>query len=252
MSFKGAGDDFIKAFHLMTNIEASRQMDVLVEANKRLTEAQKTVTQKTQDLIDKSIELSENYSDSIFSLEAFAPALSAAKEALVSLIMQLEGVKASTSALFSGTAQTIRESLMSTEELYAARQRQFDELALAASNTVDPVELAQLSQAANEILLSAFNMLDETQRPEMAGGFLTALDMLEAVVAQQADMGIEAARVQTVELDAKVTEDMTAAASTQMEAAQLMWETAQYQQQIMQQWSSYGMGGGYMSNEIGL
>jgi len=162
------------------------------------------------------------YDGSLQKLEELALATSVITEIQSGLIAIYQQVGEEISNLFQGSAQTIREALLSEEELFNLRKSQIDELVEQASMTTDPEELARLADEINRLGLDAFNMLDESQRAALGPEFIEFFEGLDALFGDQIAEGIGQVVQDQADLDLEVATKLGEAADAMLEAAHVI------------------------------
>ena len=130
---------------------------------------------------DAAIDLARAYDGSLDSLVAFEAALISQKDLALQLSLQVQEAARSVESLFGDTRRTIRESLLSEEELYNSRRAQVTALVAELQTAVDPARINEISQQINSITGSAFSSLDGGQQSGLGAGFLQFLDDAEAL-----------------------------------------------------------------------
>ena len=123
------------------------------------------------------------------------------------------------SGLFRDSAQTIREALLSEEELFNLRRTQIDALVEQAGQTTDPVELQALAEEINRLGLDAFRLLDGSQQQALGSEFIEFFEGLDALFGDQIQLGIRTVEEDNNALNQEVADTMTAAAQAQLDAA---------------------------------
>ena len=221
-SFSDNLDEFVKALELTLAIENLFDIDLVEGASEQI----KASTVGIIDSYDASIaafrDVIATYDGSIESLEALTAATAVFTQVQLDLLAVYEILGRETSALFQGSAQTIREALMSEEELYQTRRDQIDDLVEQASQTTDPEELATLAAEINRLGLDAFNMLDEDQRELLGPEFIEFFEGLDDMFGDQIDMGVGQVLQDQADLDLEVAAKMDEAAQAIIDAARAL------------------------------
>jgi len=88
---------------------------------------------------------------------------------------QIRQAQSSVRDLFTDARQSIRESLMSPEELYNSRRSQISARVGHLSIASDPALISRLSQEITSLTNTAFNSLDANQKAQSGDEFLQFL-----------------------------------------------------------------------------
>ena len=230
-SFSGNVDEFVRAFEAAASIDLAFLIDPVQVVADAIEETNITLADSYDTLLEAYFELIDGYDGSLESLEALAQATAIVTSAQITLVAALTAVGIEASQLFQGSAQTIRESLLSEEELYNLRRSQIDDLVEQASMTTDPDELASLAEEINRLGLDAFNILDEEQQLALGPEFIEFFEGLDALFGSQVDLGIDQVLADQAEADLRVAAKMEEAAAAIIAAARALEEEARRRQQ---------------------
>jgi len=128
----------------------------------------------------------------------------------------LLSVRDSVSQMLSDTATSIRESLMEPDELYNFRRSRVDELTAQFRTETDPQRLQQIAEQINSIVGQLYQGLDETQRPEMAQGFIDFLGGIDQILQEQVGIGLDALDASATSVNDQITTAMMAGIEQQV------------------------------------
>lgn len=218
-SFRGNAENFIRAFELAASIDLAFLVDPVSVVTEALALESKSLVASYGELVGAYRLLITEYDGSLTSLEQLATATQIVVAAQVQLVSALTLAGQEISNLFQGSANTIREALLSEEELYNLRRTQIDELVAQATNTTDPAELQRLAEEINRLGLDAFNMLDESQRTELGGEFIEFFEGLDDLFGDQIATGISNVQEDNSALNQEVADRLTEVAQAQIDAA---------------------------------
>jgi TP901 family phage tail tape measure protein len=184
-------EEYIVAFQHLAAMQAALNAVPSVAGQKLVDEANKSLTQKYLDLAAASVEAARGFDGTIEDITRLTEAFVLQRQAAVELAAALITTQKEVTQMFADTATSIRESLMSPEELYNFRKAMAETQATELSQTTDPIEIRRLSESINSIINSLYQGLDDTQKQQMAGGFLDFLEGVDAIVRRQTDLGLQ-------------------------------------------------------------
>jgi len=212
-------ESFVIALDALGAIETLFNLDLLAEASTAIEESQVGILEAYNRSLDGYREVIAAYDGSLESLILLTDATAIMIQVQLELITLYEQTGAAISTLFQDSAQFIRESLLSDEELFNLRKTQIDELIALAEQTTDPAELTRLANLINDLGLDAFNLLDEDQRAALGPEFIEFFEMLDELFGGRIDEGIENVLADQAALDEEVSNRLLEAAEALLEAA---------------------------------
>lgn len=218
-SFRNNTEEFIRAFESLGILENLFNIDLVQAGVDAKIESEKGLVDIYNDSLMAVRAVVDEYDGSISSLEALTQATAIFTQLQLDLIQVYQTVGAELSNLFGDSAQTIRESLLSEEELYNLRRSQIDDLVEQASNTTDPEELSRIGQELNRLGLDTFNMLDEDQREALGPEFIEFFEGIDELFGDQIAEGISSVVQDQADLDIQVATRMEEAAQAIIDAA---------------------------------
>jgi hypothetical protein len=225
-SFSDNLEEFVKALELTLAIENLFDIDLVAAASDQIAASQVGIVESYQQSLAAYREVIAEYDGSIESLEALTTATAIFTQIQLDLISVYEMLGRELGDLFQGSAQSIRESLMSDEELYQTRRDQIDDLVARASQTTDPEELRRLADEINRLGLDAFSLLDEDQRRALGPEFIEFFEGLDSLFGDQIAEGIGGVVQDQADLDLEVATRMEEAAQAIIDAARALEEEA--------------------------
>lgn len=217
--FKGNTDEFIRAFELAASIDLAFLVDPVSAVTDALATENRSLTTSYEELLAAYRLVINEFDGSLPALEELAAATNIVVQAQVALVAALITVGDEISTLFQGSAQTIRESLLSEEELFSLRKSQIDALVEQAGITTDPAELSALAEEINRLGLDAFNLLDEDQKRALGSEFIEFFEGLDDLFGDQIAQGLQNVTNDNQALNQEVATSMIDAAAAQVEAA---------------------------------
>lgn len=227
-SFSKDTEEFIRAFELMAAISLTSAVDPLVKSLTDYTNAQKTATAIYYESVTALNELTTDFDLNLASLEELGLAYAANREMAYQLAYALRQVRDEVTAMFAGTAETIRQALMTPEELYAYQDTRVDTLVDMLTTLTDPVQIMNAAAEINSLVDSMFGSLDEAQQQLLGPEYLSFLDEITTLAQTQIDEALQAIgeSAQTIDLQIDTTL-FDAAAARQLEAANALLAAAE-------------------------
>jgi hypothetical protein len=219
--------DFANAVKELTDV-----FDAMGDPMKAADEMLAAAGQTAYDVFIKSreslLELTDSFDGTLDSTKKLTAASADYARAMVTVIAQIKALKADVDSMFKDTAQRIRESVMTEDELYADLQRQAQAAFEALQTATDPAEVAKYADLLNSLLERSFGMLSPEEQKAAAGEYLAQIEMVNGSVQSKldamADVLIEAGQTDRefiqsaldsiVEKFGKAGEDFTAGADT--------------------------------------
>ena len=224
--FSGNLEHFIRALEATAGIERLFDIDLLEASSQAIEDSQVGIIETYQNALGAYNEVIEGYDGGIESLEQLTLATAIFTQVQLDLITVYQQLGTELSGLFQDSAQTIREALLSEEELFNLRKSQIDELVLAASLTTDPEELAALAAEINRLGLENFNSLDADQQAALGPEFIEFFEGLDTLFGEQIAEGIGSVVQDQADADLAVAVKMEEAAQAILDAARALQEEA--------------------------
>ena len=219
LSFRGNVDQFLQAFQLLGAIDRLFDVDLFETSSEAIEESQKGIIVSYQESLAAYRAVIEAYDGSLASLDQLTTATAIITQTQMDLITVYQLMGQEISGLFQTSAQTVREAMLSEEELYNLRRSQIDDLVEQAGMTTDPEELSRLAEEINRLGLDAFGMLDESQIAELGPEFIEFFEGLDELFGDQIEAGIGQVVQDQADLDIEVAERQLEAAEAIIEAA---------------------------------
>ena len=217
-SFSNSIENFVSALVLLTTIQNLFDIDLVEGAAGAIEESQMGIFQAYERALAGYRNLIAEYDGSIGALDTLTTATAVMIQVQLDLVAVYQQTGVAISQLLQTSAQTVREALLSEEELFTLRKSQIDELVAQIATTTDPVELSRLAEEINRLGLDAFNMLDQAQQVSLGPEFISFFEELDALFGEQVQTGIADVRADQAALDQEVATAMTEAATAIIEA----------------------------------
>jgi TP901 family phage tail tape measure protein len=243
MSFANDLDEMTEALSLMGQIESLFGQTPGAMAQRMFDDANRTATERYQLHTDGLRELISQHDGSLESLRRLTAAYQENRSMAAQLALDLMNVSRQVRGMFGSTAQSIRESVMTDEELYSHRQSLLNELVAQLDTLTDPGQIAAAAQRANDLVNSMWSQLDDIEREQLSGGFINFLDQLADIVERQSQIGINQLDTESAEVDFETSAALIAeSAETFVQAADTMLEAAHIFRHTVDDFSR-GLGG---------
>ena len=221
-ALKGAdtADQFVGIFTNVSQIDKLLGIKALQQVRDNAEAASRSIFSAYEETNKGLLDLTANYDGSLDGMTQLTAALGMQKELALGLAQAYYDVSKAIKATFDQSINAIEESALSDEELYAKRRREIGKLTGDLANTIDPQEIANLTQQINSLASAAWSQIDESQRAGMKQEFLDFLEGARDLAQAQVEAGrdaLKAAEAGTAEaIDAAL---MNGAAKAQQEAA---------------------------------
>lgn len=150
-------------------------------AQKAITAAARTATDVFGDQVAEVYRLTEAYDGSIESHNALVSALQIEQETAAALGIALSQASTQISVIIGGLRNTIEESLLAEDALYARRKSQVDDLVASLNTATDPAKIVDTVKQIEALSATVWQSLSKDQQAAMGAGFLTFLDEVEAL-----------------------------------------------------------------------
>lgn len=168
------------------------------------------------------------FDGSLASAQALGASTSAMYQAELAVVGQIQGLLASTSAMFGDSIRSIEMSILDSAGRYDYLRAEIDTAYAALSSAADPQVIGDLASQINRLTMEAYGLLDQGQRADVADEYTAYLrevntltvERLNASQAQVEDQ--HAAMVGAIESAMeRVAARMEAAAAAQQAAASM-------------------------------
>jgi len=123
-------------------------------------------------------------------------------------------------------AQSIRESVMTEEELFAVREKERDALQASLSALVDPAEIEKTTSRILELNQELFNSLTEEQQKAGAEAYATFAENTNVVAQDVLSKALTTLESSQADINARISEMLGTAAAQQQQAANTMLAAA--------------------------
>lgn len=215
---KQTAAEIVTAFEAAIQIDKLLDLDVVKrteEALELLTQEQKTLFETYQELTDAAFDASSGLDGTAGSLAELSAVLTEQKSIAAQLAANYRAVGIEVDALLGNTIQSIRESVLTDEQLYNLRREQIADLSAQLETAISPEELQRIGQQINSLTGSAFGLLDENQRRGTAGEFVDFLTGVNETIQARIDSGLSQVAGRESALNQAITVDLQGAQTFQ-------------------------------------
>ncbi len=224
----GTAEEIVAALEASVGIDRLLGLDVVRETEQALRElgnSSGTLFQIYSEASATVVDLAENLDGSVSSLTELNAALFDQKSLAVDLAVSYRALAIEADVLLGNTIDSIRESLLSEEELYALRRTQIADLTNELGTAVSPDQIASILQDIDSLSRSAFGLLDETQQQSLGQEFIDFLTTAADLAQDRINAGL--ANLGATEEGVANAIDFELAAQTQMSAAEIQQSAAE-------------------------
>ena len=114
-------------------------------------------------------------------------ALQVEQETAYALGIALSQASTQISVIIGGLRNTIEESLLAEDALYARRKSQVDDLVASLNTATDPAKIVDTVRQIEALSATVWQSLSKDQQAAMGAGFLSFLDGVEALGQERID-----------------------------------------------------------------
>ena len=149
------------------------------QAQKSIANATRTATDIFGDQVSEVYRLTDAYDGSIESHNALVAALQTEQASADALGIALSQASDQISVIIGGLRNTIEESMLSEDALYARRKSQVDDLVASLNTATDPAVIVDTVRQIEALSATVWQSLAKDQQAAMGEGFLSFLDGVE-------------------------------------------------------------------------
>ena len=236
---EATAEEMVAAFEAGLAIDQLLDLDVVrrtEEALQELGSANVSLLERYDDLTQAAIDAAAELDGSAGSLSVLAGALRDQKTAAVELAAAYRAVGIESDRILGDTIQSLRESLLSEEELYNLRRQQIADLVGQAASTTDPEELARIRDQVVGFTRDAVGLLEDDQREALVPGIISFLEGFAGTIQDRVDTGLGSLSSREGALQGAV--DLELAGRNQLDAASSNLQASQNQLQASETMAS--------------
>lgn len=225
----GTAEELVSGFAAAVEIDNLLGLDVVKDtktAVDKLLEPQKLLIDLYDATTERVMSMAAGIDGSAAGLVTLSEALRDQKTAAVELALAYQGVQLETGAVFGGAIQSIRESLLTDEQLYETRRAQIAALTAELATTISPDQISRLQNEIVGLSSDTFRSLDSGQQQALGPEFIQFLTSAQNLAQQQLDAGLAslASREEgirnTIDLELSAAQQQTQAAATMQTATE--------------------------------
>lgn len=157
------------------------------QAQKDIAAAARTATDMLGDQVAEVYRLTAAYDGSIESHNALVSALQTEQEMAQQLGIALSQASTQISVIIGGLRNTIEESMLAEDALYARRKSQVDALVAVLNTATDPAVILDTVKQIEALSATVWQSLSKDQQAAMGAGFLSFLDGVEQLGQERID-----------------------------------------------------------------
>jgi hypothetical protein len=221
-----AAEDFMQAFRAAAGLEAALKIDPLKEVREARDVEEGGTFRVLNDALTELEKVATAYDGSLKSLQMLTGATAEARNAQIEYAAALYGVRDATHEGVGSLTRSIRESLMTPEQLYRSRSGRLDDITAEIRGTNSPEKIAELASEAMNLVSTISSGLTEAQMKRMAPGLIEFLEGLDALVYTKTGEGLDYVGGTETRVQDAVAKAVQTAADAQQDAADKQNEAA--------------------------
>lgn len=235
---------FAEALVSLSEMSKNNPVDQAIQDfAKSQEDAGSTLYDSYQRQIEAIREMTTNFDGSARAATDLSTAMANNQQAAYQLALGIQQISESVSGMFTNSAQSIRESQMTSEERIAAWKAERRDLRNALPGMVDPERISEAAQEIDRLNTLIFNALGPNAQAGQAEAFAVYAETTNEIAQNTLDRALRALSAEQENLNSQTnrmlnnaSQDMQRAADTQMDAANIMLEA-------MNRWSGASTGG---------
>lgn len=179
---KNASREMVESLFSLGQFFAANPLN---DANEMMRVASRTYKQQLDDQRRALLSLNAVYDGSVSATQQLAAAAQDYYQIELAYLQQIAGVRADVSATLGGSIESIRQSVMTPDQLYAHLQARAGGLAGQLGGATDPVRIAEIVREINAVSNQAYGLLPEDARAAFADQFVGFLSGVQNVADQR-------------------------------------------------------------------
>jgi len=234
-SLDGTADEMARFAQAIVSIDTMSKTNTVSNAVTEFGKAQLSAMDAYKQHTDALQEQIRAFDGSLSAAESLNAVLYENKTAAYSFAMSIQSIGRSISDMAGSQAASIRESVLTPQQLLNKRYDQRDSLAASLLTEKDPERAAATAQRLLEVNQQIFNSITDDQQLLFAENFAKVAEDTNNVAQYILDQSLkglqttqEAINKQVSDMMQKVAQDNQKAADTQLQAAQMNLEAARY------------------------
>ncbi|MEM1142724.1 MAG: hypothetical protein AAGI88_09080 [Pseudomonadota bacterium] len=226
MKFDGTSEQLMAFSGAMINVSESVGSNVVRDLRDAWSDmSSNTALDAYQRQITAISDLVVNFDSSVASAQNLSAALAQNQQAAAQLAAEVLQLATDLGSMFGNSAQQIRESVMSEEELFQVRTAERDALRQSLNTMADPEQIARTAQEINRLNTLLFNSL-ENPGQAMAEEYASYAESTNELVQTRLDSILDNIEQTQERQNQRIQDMMTQAAAAQQAAANTLLEAA--------------------------
>lgn len=208
---QGSAEEMVTAFEAgirldqLTSVSVFDEVQKLFDVLEELSAPTETMFEIYTRLTEETFALNESFDGSAQSMADLANSLTEQKTVAYQLVAAYRAVSIEIDALLGNTIQNIRESVLTDEQIYAARREEIAALTAELETAVTPERINELVAEIDKLANQAYSLLDDSQQQALANEFIDFLSNVQAEAQERIDAGL--ASIEQTENDLNVAID---------------------------------------------
>jgi hypothetical protein len=224
--FEGTSEQTLQFAQAMVSLDRMASQNPVESVVADIEAAQTTAMGAYRSQLEQIATLIANFDGSAAAASELNAALAQNQQVVYQLAMAVNQVSEQVGVMFAQSAQQIRESVMSPEELFASRKAERDALRRSLGGLTDPAEIARVTQEINRLNTALFNSIDNPGEKQ-AEVFARYAEATNEQAQQRLDRILDELSASQSAQNAEIRDLMREAAQRQQQAADTMLVAAQ-------------------------
>jgi len=226
ISFDGTTEELINFSGAIIGLNEQSQLNTVISAIEDFTAASQTMSEAFYNNTDALNEQISAYDGTAESAMLLNESLAENKIAAYEFAMAIISIGKAIAEQSEAQAKSIRESVLTEEELFKARQRERDTLSASLSSLVDPAEIEKTSQRILELNQQLFSSLTEEQQKAGAEAYATFAENTNNIAQEVLRNALIDVEKSQDDINTKIANMLGGAANKQQQAADTMLRAA--------------------------
>jgi len=227
LAFQGTAEETAAYMAALNNLGLALNTDPVQAARDAYEATGVTLTQSYSDQMESLRTLIGDYDGSLVATQQLSQGLQHGQEMAYALASQLLAAAASLDDLTESSAKSIRQSIMSEEELRTARQGEINALAAELEVLSDPSEIKGTVSEIERLNRQVFDSLGPEAQKAQAEAFAGFIEQVNEKAQERLEIALSDLEKSQEEINATIGDALGGAADTMSGAASTMLAAAQ-------------------------
>ncbi|MBK6742529.1 MAG: phage tail tape measure protein [Hydrogenophilales bacterium] len=187
-NFDGTADETLEFATAIKSLMDYTNADPIGEAMEQIRLAGRTTYQAWQDAGTEVRDLAAGFDGTLATAQALSGATVSMYQTELSLVGQIQGMLASTSAMFGDSIRTIELSILDSAGKYDYMRAEIDAAFGSLQTAVDPQVIGDLASQINRLAMESYGLLDAGQRTEAAPDYVAYLREVNTLTVERLDV----------------------------------------------------------------